>query len=178
MQGARHLSPADTESPLVSRPKRGRSAPKRRTYSRHGLTTLKAAVRELGTRAVDRRTSMGRALTAWKASLVRDLGADPGVQDLAIVDLAVRAKLILDSIDAWLLTQSSLVNLRRRALLPAVRERQQLADAFARYMTTLGLERRAATPDLAAQFARLRQEGSETPTAPETPIGKPDGTRP
>jgi hypothetical protein len=30
-----------------------------------------------------------------------------------------------------------------RALLPVVRERQQLADALARYMTTLGLERRA-----------------------------------
>ena len=50
---------------------------------------------------------------------------------------------MLDSIDAWLLAQPSLVNKRKRALLPVVRERTQLADSLARHLSALGLERRA-----------------------------------
>ena len=49
---------------------------------------------------------------------------------------------MLDSIDAWLLAQPSLVNKRKRALLPVVRERTQLADSLARHLSALGLERR------------------------------------
>jgi len=36
-----------------------------------------------------------------------------------------------------------MVDKRRRALLPIVRERQQLADALSRYLQVLGLERRS-----------------------------------
>lgn len=50
--------------------------------------------------------------------------------------------LMLDSINARLLKQPSLVNVRKRALLPVVRERTQLGDAVARYLAALGLERR------------------------------------
>src|SRR2546422_775484 len=86
-----------------------RSRPVRRTYSRHGLVTLKATLRALGPRVIDRRTRMGRALAAWRADLVRDLGGDVTTAQTALVDLAVRTKLLLDSIDAWLLVQPSLV---------------------------------------------------------------------
>ena len=54
-------------------------------------------------------------------------------QKLALVDLAVKTKFMLDSIDNWILTQPSLINARRRALLPVVRERQQLSDALSKY---------------------------------------------
>jgi hypothetical protein len=60
-----------------------------------------------------------------------------------VVELAVHTKLLLDSIDAWLLRQPSLIDRRKRALLPVVRERQHLADALARYLGLLGLEHRA-----------------------------------
>lgn len=59
-----------------------------------------------------------------------------------LVDLSTKTKLLLDSIDSWLLRQPSLIDKRRRALLPVVRERQTLADALARYLTLLGLERK------------------------------------
>ena len=59
-----------------------------------------------------------------------------------MVDLAVRTQLLLDSIDAWLLTQRSLINRKQRALLPAILQRQQLADGLARYLNQLGLKRR------------------------------------
>jgi len=41
--------------------------------------------------------------------------------------------------------QKSLVNHRKRVVYPAVLQRQQLADALARYMTQLGLEKRSKT---------------------------------
>ncbi len=62
-----------------------------------------------------------------------------------IIDLAVKTKFILDTLDAWMVLQKSLVNHRKRVVYPAVLQRQQLADALARYMTQLGLEKRSKT---------------------------------
>lgn len=63
-----------------------------------------------------------------------------------MIDLCVKSKLLLDSIDAWLLTQPTLINKRKKTLLPVVRERQTLADGLARYLTTLGLDRVTPPP--------------------------------
>jgi hypothetical protein len=41
----------------------------------------------------------------------------------------------------WLLTQPSLINARKRSLLPMVKERQALADGLAKYLAQLGLKR-------------------------------------
>ena len=60
-------------------------------------------------------------------------------QELAIVNQAVKIKLLLDSVDTWLLQQPTLVNARKRKIHAAVLERQQLADALARYSMQLGL---------------------------------------
>ncbi len=154
-----------------------------RPYAKHGLDRLKTAVRLLGARTVDRRTAVGKALAEWRSELIADLGGrdDISTQVAAVVELAVRNKLLLDSIDAWLLTQRSLVDNRRRALLPVVKERQALADALARYMTMLGLERRKKTvQDLNAYVAAKYGAGAQpvdgdrvprTPVAPRrTPV--------
>lgn len=116
-----------------------------RTGGRHGLFSMKRAVRELGDRALDGRTSIAKALAEWKAELIGDLGGRQAIstQQIAIIDLAVKTKLMLDSVDAWLLTRASIIDKRRRAVLPIVRERQQLADALSRYLQVLGLERRS-----------------------------------
>jgi integrase-like protein len=146
----------------------------KRPYAKHGLTSLKQAVKGLGGRVIDRRTTLGKSLAKWRADLVSDLGGKDAIstQQSAVVELAVRTKLLLDSIDAWLLTQPSLVNVGRRALLPAVRERQQLADTLAKYMTTLGLERRARrVPSLAEYIATGEEEVAQIrdTTQPTTP---------
>ena len=143
--------------------KRGRGRPLVR-----GLVTLKRAVRELGGRVIDGRTSVGKQLAAWRANLLCDLGGDISTQQAAIVELAVRTKLILDSIDAWLLTQRTLVLARRKSLLPAVRERMQLSDALARYLGQLGLERRKQdVPDLASYLAK-RRDSDQGVRSPES----------
>ena len=127
----------------------GNSKKPPRSYAKHGLTTLKKAVKGLGGRVIDRRTTLGKALAKWRGDLIQDLGGREAIstQQEALVDLCVKSKLILDSIDAWLLVQPSLVNARKRSLLPAVRERQQLADGLARYLNQLGLERKTKTLD-------------------------------
>src|SRR5262245_6482158 len=129
-------------------------------HSRHGLHTLKRAVKELGRRAIDRRTALGKALTHWRQELIADLGGPDIVstQQVALVDLAVTTKLLIESVDAWLLTQPTLINRRKRALLPVVLQRQQLADALGRYMSQLGLERRQANVDLAQAFRQVARK--------------------
>jgi len=47
-------------------------------------------------------------------------------QQLAIVDLAGKQKILLDSIDTCLFTQPSLVNSRKRSVIPVVLQRQAL----------------------------------------------------
>ncbi len=88
----------------------------RRTYSKHGVTRLKHSVKTLGNRTIDRRTTVGRALAAWRSELLADLGGIEAVstQELALVEEAVKTKLILDSVDAWLLQQPTLINKRAR----------------------------------------------------------------
>jgi hypothetical protein len=82
--------------------------------------------------------------------LVDDLGGEGNVstQQQALIDLAVKSKLLLDSIDAWLLIQPTLINKRKKALFPVLIQRQQLADGFARYLSQLGLERKVNTRTL------------------------------
>jgi hypothetical protein len=139
---------------------------RRRRYSRSGFYALKTTLRRLGPRTIDRRTSLGKHLAAWRADLVADLGGEGALstQQRALVDVIVRQKLLLESVDAWLLMQPSLVNGRKRALLPVVRERQGLADSLARYLAQLGLERRAEpVPSLDDYLRQRRPRRAELP---------------
>ena len=113
----------------------------------HGTDTLKRAVKVLGKRYIDQRTIVGKALAAWRAELLADLGGIEGVstQELALVEEAVKTKLILDSVDAWLLSQSALINNRSRSVLPAVRDRQALVATLRGLVGDLKLKRRTRT---------------------------------
>jgi len=140
----------------------GTSKIHRRCYQKHGLTTMKKALHQLGGRALDQRTSLAKALGRWRSEILNDLGGteNTSAQQRAVLDLAVKTKLMLDSIDAWLLTQRSLINARKRALYPVVRERQQIADALARYLGQLGLERKSkGVMDLKSYLAERGGDG-------------------
>ena len=105
---------------------------------------------------------MGKALAAWRSELLADLGGVEAVstQELALVEEAVKTKLILDSVNAWLLSQKTLVDRRKRSVLPAVRDRQALVSTLRGLLGDLGLKRRARNePTLAEYLAR--------PTAPD-----------
>jgi hypothetical protein len=114
----------------------------------------KALVKRISLLTLDRRTALGKAVQHWRAALLRDLsgGMPLSAQRTAIVDIAVRSKLIIDSIDHWLLSQRSIVDKRRRTLIAALKERQQLVDSFVRCLQAVGLEQRTHP------FERFRQE--------------------
>jgi hypothetical protein len=138
-----------------------------RTGSRTGLNALKARVRVRGLQAIDRRTAAGKSLLIWKDELLDALGGDEAVspQQRALVDLAVRTKLYVDSIDAWLMEQPSLVLTRKRSVLPVLRERQTLADSLARFLVQLGLERRAKDLPTLKTYLASRQKPVVTESA-------------
>jgi hypothetical protein len=136
-----------------------------------GINQMKKALRVLGNKGVSPikgTTKAGRALKVWRAEWVADLGgeAELTTQKRAVIELALRTRLILDSVDNWLLQQPSLVNKSARALFPVVLQRQQLADALVRYLTQLGLERKAHDAgDIAGILARMplqTKKGSAT----------------
>ena len=68
---------------------------------KHGLTTLRDAATRLGSRAIDGRSSLSYALKKWRRELVNDLGGEDNIstQQSSLIDLAVKSKLLLDSID-------------------------------------------------------------------------------
>ena len=74
----------------------GRHRPRVRPYHRHGLTTLRRTVEAIGRRLLDGRTTLAKRPGAWKAELMRDLGGDVSTQQAAVIDLAVRTRLLLD----------------------------------------------------------------------------------
>ncbi len=138
----------------------------KRTYSTSGLYALKRAIRGLDMGKVDRRYKVFRALAEWRSEFIRDLGGQENLstQQVAIVDLAAKSKLLLDSIDIWLLQQKSLINVRKKSVLPVVRERQQLGDSLARILGQLGLERKAKPVPTLAQYVGEKYRGEETKT--------------
>jgi hypothetical protein len=145
-------------NPLISPTKRPRP------YLKSGVYTLKNAVQTLGKRALPpRSTALGRALHEWRASLVGDLGGDPSTAQLALIDLAVRTKLLVDSVDAYVLAMPSPVNRQRRCLHPVVRERQSLVNQLQTILRDLGLERRVKpVPDLTSYLAT--RSGGRSPS--------------
>ncbi len=123
------------------------------TYSRHGLNAVKTRVQLRGLAAIDMRTVAAREMLAFRDELIAALGGDTEVspQQRKLVDLAARASLYLDHLDAWLAGQQTLVNRRSRSVLPVLLQRQSIAEHLARLLDRLGLDRALAkAPTLAA----------------------------
>jgi hypothetical protein len=108
--------------------------------------------------AVDGRTTAMRAVAAWKAAIVRDLGGDPSAQELTLIDAATKTMLYLNHVDSWLMEQPSLVNKRKRAMLPVLRERQALVDSLSRLLAQIGLERKAQPIKPLAQYIEEKEK--------------------
>jgi hypothetical protein len=97
------------------------------------------------------------ALAEWRRDLTADLDGPESITtaQAGMVELAVRTKLMLDSVDSFILTMESPVNKRRRTVYPVILQRQTLANSLARFLETLGLERRPPrTLSLAEYLAR------------------------
>jgi hypothetical protein len=120
------------------------------------LNALMAKVKVRGLSAIDKRTTAAQALLAWRRELIRDLGGEEllSAQRLQLVELIVRTRLYVDSLDAWIMERKSLVLAKRRAVLPVLRERQVLVDSLSRLLAQVGLERKARPMPTASEIMR------------------------
>jgi hypothetical protein len=111
---------------------------------------------------------------AWRSELLDDLGGADAVsaQRMALVESAVRTRLFIDHLDHWLLEQKTLVNARRKAAMPILRDRQALADSLARLLSLLGLERAArpakTLPEIMAEIEQAKREKAQGAATPRT----------
>jgi hypothetical protein len=140
----------------------------RRPYTRHGLHAIKAKVKVAGLAALDGRTATAQGLLEWRRDLIADLGGDAAIsaQQRALIEVATRTRLYVDHLDAFLMSQRSLVNLKRKAVLPVLKERQTLADSLARILGQLGLERKARPVKTLTEVLEemaIEKAGSEPP---------------
>jgi hypothetical protein len=152
---------AVTESHASAKPKQ------REKRTRHGLRAVMARVKVSGLSRIDQRSVAAQQLVRWKTELIRDLGGDLSAQKLALVELATRSKLFIDHIDAWLLTQPTLIRKRSRSVLPALRERQALCDGLLRQLAALGLNRVPAPVKALHEYIQDREKGADD-VAPST----------
>jgi len=136
----------ETESlsqPSAINPKRkGGAAKGNKNAQKHGVTVLKNALKEL------KRHDLQKVMQPWRKDLIRDLGGDVSTKQDAIISLAIKTKVLLDTVDAWLFQQESLINKRKKSLIPAAKDRQIFADALARYISMLGLQRKTKLTSL------------------------------
>jgi hypothetical protein len=155
--------------------------------TKHGLKLLKGKVRELGVRAIDARTRLGRTLADLREAITSDLGGKDQLNQaqLILIDDVARLTLWIDSVDGWLLTLPSVVNKKKRTLVPVIKERTGLVETRARLLQALGLERRAKLLPTLAEYLAGKSEpvsqakdelpATETVAAPTDP---PEGDRP
>lgn len=139
---------------------------RKRPYTKHGQAALHNALKAVANEDgwVESLGEVGEALKGWKKALVDDLGGESQVSAMqrAVIELATKTHLMLESVDRFLLEQPSLVNKSRRQLFPVVLQRQALADALSRYMNQLGLERKAKQTVSLQDYLATKGEGAGT----------------
>jgi hypothetical protein len=125
----------------VSRIKPGRKVLVR--SNRKNRTALKGLVKIQGLWEIDKRSLAARMLVRWKKQLVVALGGEQEIspQRMCLVDLAVRTRLFVESLDAFLVGEQSLMNKKAKSVLPVLMQRQTLADSLTKILKTLGLNR-------------------------------------
>jgi hypothetical protein len=119
--------------------------------NRHGLPALKRRVAIKGLDAFDLRSAAARRMIDWRDELVSALGGQENVtpQEYALLEMLIKTRLLLEHVDGYVLGLDSLVNRKKHALKPIVRERLTLVDTCSRLLSQLGLKRREKPiPDL------------------------------
>lgn len=139
-------------------PNRARGGqPGNRNTRKHGLYAKDAG-------RVDMRRREDRAVFSTVQAIEEDLGGSSAIsaQRKVILDGIARKLRDLFKIEAYLGGLTSIVNKRRRCLLPVVLEKHRLLESIARDLERVGLERRKRDPlDLKAYLAE------RTPAAQE-----------
>lgn len=119
---------------------------RRREYRSSGVYALQSKLAMVD-EGQDWTDALGPAVAAlvreWRCCLLDDLGgeANVGTQQRALVEVCARTYLMVETVDAYILSMGPLVNAATQSLFPVVLERQRLVDRFVHTLAALGLER-------------------------------------
>jgi hypothetical protein len=96
----------------------------------------------------ERKEIVRKVWRKWREDLINDLGGKDAIstQQETLIEMAARSKIILDSIDNWILGQPTLINSRKKTVLFVVQQRQTIADGLLRLLDKLGIQRVAPPP--------------------------------
>ncbi len=146
-----------------------------KNHAQAEVALLKRSLGVLGSRGIDGRSRVGKALAQWRGNLVADLGGEENLstQEQVLVEQVTRLHLIIESIDGWLFQRKGgMANRRKHALLPVARERVALVTALRGLLVDLGLKRRAKTlPTLAEYLTAKGEKGHAPPGIGHSQIG-------
>lgn len=133
------------------------------TSTTHGLGVLKRAVKELGARALDGRTTLAKELQAEQEELTQALGGESEVspQERAIIQMIAQKRIRRRIAAQWaLLNPDKLFDRRKRSFAPLALQLEQLEESEARLLEKLGLKRRAKQLPSLAEY--LNGDGKRT----------------
>ena len=130
----------DAEKPADATGSHGGRRPGAGRPRTHGVVTLRKTLRALTTRRLDGRSALSVAIRQFKADIARDLGDDLTRAQRVILEDAAQTWIIRQALDDFIARQPSLVT-KKRAVLPVVRERMQVAEHLAKQLDRLGLKR-------------------------------------
>jgi hypothetical protein len=115
------------------------------------------------------RTTIGRINAQRRDEYVQYCGGEAQLSPTLreCIHGAVKARLLLDWVDAYLMRLGeSMVHRRRKTLYPVVLQRQQLADSLLRYVqqmeASLAARKNDGKNDIAAAFAAAMQEANSS----------------
>jgi len=131
---------------------------------KHGHWALKAALKGIDLRAIDRRTVLGSELARRREQILFDTGGRENISELKadLIEKYLRTVVLIDSIDSYLFQQPSLVRRRTRSLYPVVQQRTQLVESALRLAEAIGLDRvKKPAPDLRDYLAEKGQRKAD-----------------
>ena len=147
----------------------------------HGDTLLKRAVKELGTKALDGRSTLAIELKAERRELIAALGGPSEIspQELAIIEMIAMKRIRRKPIQEWaLLNREALFNRRNKCLAPIALQLEQLEESEVRLLKELGLKRKpkqvSLTDYLSGHGTKL-DPASASPSAPPAQVHTPGG---
>ena len=158
---------ADRGAPPATVSNRTRGAQRGNTNARsHGLFSLQRRLRNAGLRKNDGRSALERIKADWKGEIRIARGGELSPQHETILEAAANTWLLLSSIDDWLLDQKSLVNRKRRELIPVIQQRSALVRTLRELLNDIGLTRVAKDVETLGEYLASRAESARATNAP------------
>ena len=154
-------APPANEAP--SKPKRGGGGPGPGPRDKYGYRKMRRALSVPTTKRLDGRSAVAVGVRMLKDDIRRDRGGDLSRAEEVILESAARAWVILSSLDDYIARQSTLVNARKKTVLPVIHTRMQVAEGLARNLDRLGLHRVEREVSLEDYLEQRAAEKAEEP---------------